>query len=189
MIHLSESLPASDHLTDLGVDAVRRVNHHLVAAQEGRAISLIGGGHPSGAQLGAAHHLLRELRLLPLMLVLLQFVDENLLPEELAVALEVAGVLPELIESHFLAAFAANAPHTGTLVVDEVVLNRVFIQVFLAPVGAQFAQNLAVVPHVVDVVMVLIDRLVGLFLRLTQLPLYDPVAPHARVHVLYLGVL
>ena len=132
-------MPTSDHLTNFRVDAVRRVNHHLVAAQEGRAISLIGGCHSSSAHLVAPNHLLRELRLLPLLLVLLQFVDENLFPEELTVTLEMAGVLPELIESHLLTALAANAPHTGAFVVDEVILDRIFIQVFLAPMGAQFA--------------------------------------------------
>ena len=79
-----------------------------------------------------------------------------MISEKLAIALEVTGVFPKLVNLHGGMTLGAAASKLGALVVQEVVINGVFVQGVTTPVGTGFAHGLALVAHVVYIVIVFV---------------------------------
>lgn len=81
----------------------------------------------------------------------------HLVSQEFAIALEMAGVLSKHVNLNRSMALAAAAPQVGALMIQEVIINGVFVQDVPAAMRALLPDRLAIIPHVADVVIILVQ--------------------------------
>ena len=68
-------------------------------------------------------------------------------------------MLLKLVDNDTLVTLAADTSKVGALVINEVVLNCMLVEILSAPVGALLAKILAIVSHMFNIIMILVNEL------------------------------